>query len=1046
MRGSATIQQGTSQTAYLERNLAALAARGVVPFVAGDLGSAFRIEDGAGGPVLLWRRDTNWIALNSRRDPLREAHAWLDQSAVRTDSPIVFVAGAGLGYVLEAIGQRSPNARVVVFEPHADCARALLSRRDWTSWIEQGRLDLWTGPAYEGAVETARLLDGHAEPPLIEHPVMVREMREVMLGTRRAIARILFGARANAEAQRRFGSRYLLNTLRNLGVIASESDTDRLAGRFAGMPAVIASAGPSLDDSLPTLAAHAGRTLIIAADTAARPLLNAGIRPHLVAALDPARINAEHLLDLPDVSDVWLAAEGSVHPAALRAFAGRLFTFQVGDHQPWPWLTHIGCGRGRLDVWGSVATAAFDLARRMGCNPIVFTGQDLAYTDGRPYCFGTTFDESGYRYAPRTTDIPAVDIRGCSTTTAPHLVAFRDWLVAQSIRHPAVRMINASNGGILHGGRIEIESLESALAAVAHADDGDLRRALRAAHRVEPSVARTVIAHAASVRSADGEPMSAWRAFAGADTAPSDVLEALRDGTGAASARLSAGCAVASPQPRRPFMEAYVGITTRAVGHQLRRLAARDRHRLCLAADAAPHLVLLSDATGFTVLARDRERDRWAPRPEPPPASELFPAVIVTVDDGQTEESLSPALHKAGRRLAPGGQLAIVDLTRRVVGAAVRRSVVSLLATQFDISVVAVRHSDPLTRVTVLARRAAGADPRAGHTQPPSVADTTAFALLIAQRSPTGTVAVLGQHAEAWAAALRREGRSCAALTRLGEHGAQDRYDVAVAMAAAATANDVSAVADALVALSDTVVFSVGQPGCPSSTRTPSTLEWTHSFLARGYAVSDELRAGLEDRDDFPTRSFDLDLYVARRLPADARLVLASSPAIRELFAAQIARCDDLFKQATALTLERQAAGNALDEDAAAWSSALALALAPSDIEHSLGHRFTFRFGDARLRLGLRAGLFRHAVLEEDGSPLPRPHAIVGDIAEQGNGRYTVWTDAIHLSSSDNTDPRTNGRHYQLRVPSRLAALVNREGVTGVRPDGRTADRSSPTD
>jgi len=60
------------------------------------------------------------------------------------------------------------------------------------------------------------------------------------------------------------------------------------------------------------------------------------------------------------------------------------------------------------------------------------------------------------------------------------------------------------------------------------------------------------------------------------------------------------------------------------------------------------------------------------------------------------------------------------------------------------------------------------------------------------------------------------------------------------------------------------------------------------------------------------------------------------------------------------------------------------------------------------------------AVLYEDGKPLPAPHAIHQDIDESGEGRYSLWQGTLIFSSSDNTDPRSNGRTYTIKYPPSL--------------------------
>jgi hypothetical protein len=52
-------------------------------------------------------------------------------------------------------------------------------------------------------------------------------------------------------------------------------------------------------------------------------------------------------------------------------------------------------------------------------------------------------------------------------------------------------------------------------------------------------------------------------------------------------------------------------------------------------------------------------------------------------------------------------------------------------------------------------------------------------------------------------------------------------------------------------------------------------------------------------------------------------------------------------------------------------------------------------------------------VLYEDGKPLGPAHSLLVDIARDGGGRYTHLKGAgMIFSSSDNTDPSKNGRHY----------------------------------
>lgn len=63
-------------------------------------------------------------------------------------------------------------------------------------------------------------------------------------------------------------------------------------------------------------------------------------------------------------------------------------------------------------------------------------------------------------------------------------------------------------------------------------------------------------------------------------------------------------------------------------------------------------------------------------------------------------------------------------------------------------------------------------------------------------------------------------------------------------------------------------------------------------------------------------------------------------------------------------------------------------------------------------------------VLFEDGNLLGPPHSLHAQIRTEGRGRYSHWENVLYFSTSDSTDPRTNGRLYRFLVPTHVSALV----------------------
>jgi SAM-dependent methyltransferase len=500
------------------------------------------------GPPSLRTPGGRTVPIHASADPLAASRAAVERLVAKGAPPLVVTVGLGLGYLLDALEEANETTRVLAIEPVPETARAMFARRDWSKWLQSGRLTLLVGPAYAGSAEAWRAFKTGepTNPPTIVSPLVEREFPDEARRAKALAGKIVAGVRANEEARRQFAGRYLLNSLRNLPAIAAEGDVAALKGAFTGVPAIVVGAGPSLDKNLAMLKATDGRALVIAVDTALRPLLAAGVRPHVVVAVDPSELNARHLHDLPDMRGVWFVAEGSLDPSVLPPFAGQTFTYHVSQHEPWPWLAGLGLTRGALRAWGSVLTTAFDLACETGCNPIVFAGSDLAYTRGLQYCRNTTYeplwrdcvtDESRAErfkaYLAERPPVTQVDIHGHEVLTAPHYVQFRDWIVSRAAEVSGRRVLNATGGGMLHGGPIvQIDGRELSLPELDATIDLRQRLAVAWSSGASERTERlrdleTALADRGSL------PIEAWLRFGG-DTAPAERIAEVIDATASA--------------------------------------------------------------------------------------------------------------------------------------------------------------------------------------------------------------------------------------------------------------------------------------------------------------------------------------------------------------------------------------------------------------------------------------------------------------------------------------------------------------------------------
>jgi hypothetical protein len=102
-----------------------------------------------------------------------------------------------------------------------------------------------------------------------------------------------------------------------------------------------------------------------------------------------------------------------------------------------------------------------------------------------------------------------------------------------------------------------------------------------------------------------------------------------------------------------------------------------------------------------------------------------------------------------------------------------------------------------------------------------------------------------------------------------------------------------------------------------------------------------------------------------------------------------------------------------------------------SAFEPAGGYCFTVRLAEDLPRGDTPADPYASPLaLFEDSVGLGPPHALHDLIRQKGGGLFSHWQDTLYLSSSDNTDPRANGRDYRAYAPAIRPGPVQRALAT----------------
>ena len=402
------------------------------------------------------------FTLHSAVDPLGEAER-LVASQYKPGVNTCLIYGFGLGYHLDALIEKLPaNAWVLVVEPQIAIFRLALSVRDLSHLFANTRIFWAVGedvnqiPAHFGEVFRVISLEGFT---IISHNPSIRLCGDYFNILDELCRKWIVAVGGNFLTNVQAVRKYLSNTLENITAVVEHPPIKKLFGRFRNVPAVVVSAGPSLDRNLDLLRVLEKSALLICVDTSLGPLYRAGIKPHLVLAGDASEQNFKHMEGLGETGAA-LVAEPMTHPRIVSEFKGEKFIMSFNEALMRKLSEFMG-DFGIVKAWGSISTGAFDLARRLGCDPIIFVGQDLSFPGGRYYAHGTyqahrwlrelshplTLNEIHRRRMVNENNLEATDIFGQPVRTSKVLEAYRQYFEREICETPA-RVINATEGGV----------------------------------------------------------------------------------------------------------------------------------------------------------------------------------------------------------------------------------------------------------------------------------------------------------------------------------------------------------------------------------------------------------------------------------------------------------------------------------------------------------------------------------------------------------------------------------------------------------------------
>ena len=429
--------------------------------------------------------DGRTLYLHSRYDPQREADDFC--TSLDADDPAcVILCGLGLGYHLKALLRHFGNETAVfVSEPDPVTIKTALETTDLSEELATGHVELLTtldkAALHEriGRYSTQLMLGTLFAVP----PVAREHNAEFHAACRQAILDFASFAKMSVTTLIRNAGITCRNIANNLPTYVTTPPADVFRRKFAGSPAILVAAGPSLAKNIDQLRELRNRAVIIAAQTTLRPLLNRGITPHFVTTLDYSDLSRQFFegLDIPD--DVVLVAEPKASWHVIDAFRGddsdcRRRVVMLDNEFAHRCVGETLAKRTPMEAGATVMHLAFYLAQWLQCDPILFIGQDLAFSGHCYYApgvamhhawapelgrFGTLEMKEWERIARQGRMLRKVeDIEGHTVYTDEQMFTYLEQFERDFARCPA-RVIDATEGGARKTGAVVMKLQEAAV-------------------------------------------------------------------------------------------------------------------------------------------------------------------------------------------------------------------------------------------------------------------------------------------------------------------------------------------------------------------------------------------------------------------------------------------------------------------------------------------------------------------------------------------------------------------------------------------------------
>ncbi len=345
-----------------------------------ELVGEYEIKEAKSGDNILFKGGRS---VDNNIDPIWDAVEKFNGLKDKSVKSITVIYGLGLGYILKEFSKRL-DGKIIIYEPDLELLRISLEIVDFSEEFKNSKIILTNTfedieNAYSNLFFVNYKLNIICSDYYLEDDLQNLKKLKSKIEETHGIYQSNY---SNAIKKSTVWTKALIE---NILSVLKNPDLHVLKDKFKGKPAVIISAGPSLDKNIQDIKPYRDSVIVFCVGTAFKAAVKHGIIPDFVVVIETSFLTKIQI-DLPELEKVNVIVGTNTFKGVFDLKPASFFNYHSNKTPAAKNFGEIlGVPINLYETAGTVSIISLYAAKMLGCDKIILIGQDLAYTDNNCY-------------------------------------------------------------------------------------------------------------------------------------------------------------------------------------------------------------------------------------------------------------------------------------------------------------------------------------------------------------------------------------------------------------------------------------------------------------------------------------------------------------------------------------------------------------------------------------------------------------------------------------------------------------------------------------